>query len=170
MRGFARIDLGNEPVPDETTVCKFRHLLEEHNLGGAMLGTVNVHLESRGIKITTGTIVDATIIHAPSCPPRRRSVSGHSPQTPPKPPSPKIRPQEPENLLANTEKRRPPLRSGYLFRASLTILSLVRTLKTQLPQLTRVRFLVEGKTRDTLAGHIDLSGWLDIGMVAKASK
>ena len=66
MRHFAQIDLGNEPVPDETTVCKFRHLLEQHNLGGAMLETVNVHLESRGIKITTGTIVDATIIHAPS--------------------------------------------------------------------------------------------------------
>ena len=66
MRNFAQIDLGNEPVPDETTVCKFRHLLEQHNLGGAMLETVNVHLESRGIKITTGTIVDATIIHAPS--------------------------------------------------------------------------------------------------------
>src|SRR5450631_4241968 len=66
MRRFAQIDLGNEPVPDETTVCKFRHLLEQHSLGGAMLETVNVHLESRGIKITTGTIVDATIIHAPS--------------------------------------------------------------------------------------------------------
>ena len=66
MRRFAQIDLGNEPVPDETTVCKFRHLLEQHALGGAMLETVNFHLQSRGIKITTGTIVDATIIHAPS--------------------------------------------------------------------------------------------------------
>lgn len=52
----------------------------------------------------------------------------------------------------------------------LTIFSLVRTLKVQLPQLMRVRFLVEGKTRDTLAGHIDLTGWMDIGMVAEASK
>src|SRR5471030_475454 len=66
MRRFAQIDLGNEPVPDETTVCKFRHLLEQHSLGSAILETVNVHLQSRGIKITTGTIVDATIIHAPS--------------------------------------------------------------------------------------------------------
>ena len=66
MRQFAQIDLGNEPVPDETTICKFRHLLERHNLGGAILETVNVHLESRGLKISTGTIVDATIIHAPS--------------------------------------------------------------------------------------------------------
>lgn len=52
----------------------------------------------------------------------------------------------------------------------LTIFSMVRTLKAQLPQLTRVRFLVEGKTRDTLAGHVDLSGWLDVGLVAEASK
>jgi transposase, IS5 family len=66
MRQFAGIDLGQEPVPDETTVCKFRHLLEEHQLGGAMLETVNLHLQSRGVRITTGTIVDATIIHAPS--------------------------------------------------------------------------------------------------------
>ncbi len=66
MRQFAGIDLGQEPVPDETTVCKFRHLLEEHDLGGAMLETVNLHLQQKGVRITTGTIVDATIIHAPS--------------------------------------------------------------------------------------------------------
>jgi transposase, IS5 family len=66
MRDFVGIDLGREPVPDETTICKFRHLLEEHGLGGEMLETVNLHLESKGVRITTGTIVDATIIHAPS--------------------------------------------------------------------------------------------------------
>ena len=66
MRDFVGIDLGCEPVPDETTVCKFRHLLEEHNLGGQMLEAVNLHLQSQGVRITTGTIVDATIIHAPS--------------------------------------------------------------------------------------------------------
>jgi IS5 family transposase len=66
MREFVGIDLGQEPVPDETTVCKFRHLLETHNLGGAMLETVNLHLESRGLRVSTGTIVDATIIAAPS--------------------------------------------------------------------------------------------------------
>jgi IS5 family transposase len=66
MRQFAGIDLGNEPVPDETTVCKFRHLLEEHQLGGEILDTVNLYLQSRGVRITSGTIVDATIIHAPS--------------------------------------------------------------------------------------------------------
>ena len=66
MRQFVGIDLGREPVPDETTVCKFRHLLEEHNLGGEMLETVNLHLQAKGVRITTGTIVDATIIDAPS--------------------------------------------------------------------------------------------------------
>jgi IS5 family transposase len=66
MRGFAGIDLGREPVPDETTVCKFRHLLEEYCLGGEILETVNLYLQRRGLRITTGTIVDATIIEAPS--------------------------------------------------------------------------------------------------------
>ena len=66
MRQFVGIDLGQEPVPDETTMCKFRHLLEEHKLGGEMLETVNLHLQEKGVRITTGTIVDATIIHAPS--------------------------------------------------------------------------------------------------------
>jgi IS5 family transposase len=66
LRQFVGIDLGSEPVPDETTVCKFRHLLEEHNLGEEILGTVNLHLQAKGVRITTGTIVDATLIHAPS--------------------------------------------------------------------------------------------------------
>ena len=66
MRDFVGIDLGREPAPDETTICKFRHLLEEHGLGGEMLEAVNLHLEGQGVRITTGTIVDATIIHAPS--------------------------------------------------------------------------------------------------------
>ena len=66
MQHFVGIDLGREPVPDETTVCKFRHLLEEHQLGEEILGTVNLHLQARGVHITTGTIVDATILHAPS--------------------------------------------------------------------------------------------------------
>jgi IS5 family transposase len=66
LRQFVGIDLGREPVPEETTVCKFRHLLEEHKLGEQILGTVNLHLQSKGVRITTGTIVDATLLHAPS--------------------------------------------------------------------------------------------------------
>jgi len=66
LRRFVGVDLGMAAAPDETTILRFRHLLEEHDLGGAMLDEVNRHLETRGIRITTGTIVDATIIHAPS--------------------------------------------------------------------------------------------------------
>ena len=66
LRRFAGVDLGRGPVPEETTILQFRHLLERHNLGETMLHTVNEYLERRGIRITTGTIVDATIIHAPS--------------------------------------------------------------------------------------------------------
>ena len=66
MRQFVGIDLGHEPVPDETTACKFGHLLEEHRLGEQILGQVNLHLQAQGVRITTGTIVDATILHAPT--------------------------------------------------------------------------------------------------------
>jgi IS5 family transposase len=66
MRGFVSIDLGREPAPDETTVCKFRHLLEKHKLGEPLLQAVNRHLHEHGIKISKGTIVDASIISAPS--------------------------------------------------------------------------------------------------------
>jgi hypothetical protein len=63
MRQFVGVDLGREPAPDETTVCKFRHLLEAHHLGEQILGRVNLHLQAQGVRITTGTIVDATILH-----------------------------------------------------------------------------------------------------------
>ena len=66
MRAFVGIDLGREPVPDETTVCKFRHLLEAHDLGRGLFEQVARHLQARGLKVASGTIVDATIINAPS--------------------------------------------------------------------------------------------------------
>ena len=66
MREFVGIDLGREAAPDESTVCKFRHLLEAHELGAQILATVNAHLASLGYQVSTGTIVDATIISAPS--------------------------------------------------------------------------------------------------------
>lgn len=66
LRRFAGVDLGRAPAPDETTILNFRHLLESHELCGAMLDAVNHYLDDRGIRIGTGTIVDATIIHAPS--------------------------------------------------------------------------------------------------------
>ena len=64
LRRFVGVDLGVAAAPDETTICRFRHLPEKHESGGAILDAVNYHLADRGIKITTGTIVDATIIHA----------------------------------------------------------------------------------------------------------
>ena len=66
MRRFVGIDLGSEPAPDETTVCKFRHLLETHNLGDQLFVLINAYLQENGLKVSTGTIVDATIIDAPS--------------------------------------------------------------------------------------------------------
>ncbi len=66
LRRFVGIDLGNEPVPDETTICKFRHLLEAHGLGERIFQEVNAHLEEKGLRLSEGTIMDATIINAPS--------------------------------------------------------------------------------------------------------
>lgn len=66
MRAFVGVDLGREPAPDETTICKFRHLIESRALGEKLFAVVNKHLCARGIKVGTGTIMDATIIAAPS--------------------------------------------------------------------------------------------------------
>lgn len=66
MRRFAGIDLGQEAAPDETTVLNFRHLLERNGLGKTLLTAINRYLHENGIKIAKGTIVDATIISAPS--------------------------------------------------------------------------------------------------------
>jgi IS5 family transposase len=66
MRRFVGIDLGNEPVPDETTICKFRHLLETYDLGERIFQEVNAHLEEKGLRLPEGLVMDATIINAPS--------------------------------------------------------------------------------------------------------
>ena len=66
MRSFVGIDLGREPVPDETTVMRFRHLLEQHQLGARIFEEVGRVLHTRGLRLSKGTIVDATIIAAPS--------------------------------------------------------------------------------------------------------
>jgi IS5 family transposase len=66
MRQFVGIDLGEEPAPDETTICKFRHLMESHNLGDRLFYLVNQYLKENGLKVNRGTIVDASIINAPS--------------------------------------------------------------------------------------------------------
>jgi IS5 family transposase len=66
MRHFVDIDLGREPAPDETTICKFRHVLEAHNLGPKLFLLIGDYLAENGLRVSTGTIVDATIISAPS--------------------------------------------------------------------------------------------------------
>jgi len=66
MRRFVGIDLGREAVPDETTILRFRRLLEVHGLTEAMFSQINGLLSERGLFVGKGTIVDATIIHAPS--------------------------------------------------------------------------------------------------------
>lgn len=66
LRRFVGIDLGREPVPDATTMLKFRRLLNDHKLGEALFAQVGQELQARGFKLNTGTIVDATIIGAPS--------------------------------------------------------------------------------------------------------
>ena len=66
MRAFVGIDLGREGAPDESTACKFRHLLEAHSLGEQIFALMNAHLAACGLTVSRGTIVDATIIDAPS--------------------------------------------------------------------------------------------------------
>jgi len=66
LRRFVGIDLGRERVPDGTTLLKFRRLLNEHGLGEKLFAKVGELLQARGLKVGTGTIVDATIIGAPS--------------------------------------------------------------------------------------------------------
>jgi len=65
FREFCRIDLGRERVPDATTLLNFRHLLEEHGLGAALFAKVGELLLANGMKLSGGTIVDATLIAAP---------------------------------------------------------------------------------------------------------
>jgi IS5 family transposase len=66
FRDFCRIDLGRERVPDATTLLNFRHLLEQHEIGLALFAKVGELLLANGLKLSGGTIVDATIIAAPS--------------------------------------------------------------------------------------------------------
>jgi IS5 family transposase len=65
LRNFAGLKL-SEPIPDETTILNFRHLLEEHELAEDILKAVNAHLARKGLLLKRGSIVDATIIAAPS--------------------------------------------------------------------------------------------------------
>ena len=65
VRRFCGLNLSG-PIPDESTILYFRHLLERHQLGAALLETINAHLAGQGLRLQAGTIVDASIIAAPS--------------------------------------------------------------------------------------------------------
>jgi IS5 family transposase len=66
MRRFAGVELGEDTIPDESTILRFRHLLEEHNLTKAIFDEIGLLLTEKGLLLKQGTIVDATIIAAPS--------------------------------------------------------------------------------------------------------
>jgi IS5 family transposase len=66
IRGFVGVDLSREAAPDATTLLKFRRLLETHHLTQRIFAAINAHLAERGLLLREGSIVDATIIEAPS--------------------------------------------------------------------------------------------------------
>ena len=65
LRAFAHLSL-SEPIPDETTILNFRHLLEENDLAADIFAAIDKHLQRKGLLLEKGSIVDATIIAAPS--------------------------------------------------------------------------------------------------------
>ncbi len=66
IRTFVGVDLSREAVPDAMTLIKFRRLLEKHQLTERIFASINGHLEARGLMLREGTVVDATIVAAPS--------------------------------------------------------------------------------------------------------
>ena len=81
-QSFAHLDAGVGYIPDESTILRFRHLLEEHKLAESMLATLNALLEAKGLLLKRGTVVDATIIAAPSstkkCIKPKKAINGTS--------------------------------------------------------------------------------------------
>ena len=78
FRDFCHIDLGRERAPDATTLLKFRHLLEEQHIGAALFAKVGELLLAKGMKLSGGTIVDATLIAAP--PSRKNREQSRDPE------------------------------------------------------------------------------------------
>ena len=66
MRQFAGLDAGDDLIPDESSILRFRHRLEAHGVADQLLSEVNAVLVEQGLMLKAGTIVDATLIHAPS--------------------------------------------------------------------------------------------------------
>ncbi len=66
MRRFAGLNLDDGAIPDETTLVRFRHRLQKHDLTDKLFAEVNAHLRDHGLNVSVGTMVDATLIHASS--------------------------------------------------------------------------------------------------------
>ena len=66
MRHFAGFGGVTDALPDEATILNFRHFLEKHELMALLLEVINAHLKTQGLLVSKGTMVDATLIHAPS--------------------------------------------------------------------------------------------------------
>lgn len=66
MRRFSLLELGEDAIPDETTILNFRRLIEKHELSVALFNDINTYLVVRGIKVSKGSMIDASIIHAPA--------------------------------------------------------------------------------------------------------
>lgn len=66
LRQFSQLSLTLGSIPEDATIMNFRNLLEQHGLATGILAVINGHLDERGLSLRQGTIVDATIIHAPS--------------------------------------------------------------------------------------------------------
>ena len=66
MRRFAQLELLDDAIPDETTILKFRHMIERHTLSEAIFADINNYLVEKGIQVSQGSMVDATIIQAAS--------------------------------------------------------------------------------------------------------
>jgi len=66
MRRFGGFGGVTDALPDETTILNFRHLLEKHELTAGLLEEINMHLKDQGLLVSKGSMVDATLIHAPS--------------------------------------------------------------------------------------------------------
>ena len=78
FREFAGLDMGEDHLPDESTILRFRHLLERHQLSLQLLATVNATLTAKGLLLKSGTVVDATLLAAPS--PTKNSSGERDPE------------------------------------------------------------------------------------------
>ena len=74
FRDFAGLSYWDDHIPSESSILRFRHLLERHKLADQILATINALLQAKGLQLKAGTVVDATLIAAP-LPPKTKAAS-----------------------------------------------------------------------------------------------